>query len=135
MGSESETNEIRIALVENERDYREMLAAWLSERFQVKCFSNGREFMELFTSFKPFNLIISDIHMPEMSGLELISAIRSDPRVSQVPTIAMTAHLFQTDRQTALAAGFDGFVSKMADLEEMGSHITSLLNRQKSPGC
>jgi CheY-like chemotaxis protein len=131
MASSPPDKPVRIAFVENERDYREMLASWLSNWYRVECFSNGREFIEAVRNREPFDLIISDIHMPEMSGMELISWLRSDPELRETPAMAITAHLFQTDRQTALAAGFDEFLSKLADFDELRACICHMLAGEK----
>jgi CheY-like chemotaxis protein len=119
---------IQIALVENETDYREMLASWLSDRFTVHCFAGGQELIEALKQDADFDLVISDINMPGMSGLDLIAELRADPSRSSLPALAITAHLSEKDRQSVLAAGFNEFVNKLAGFDELDARITRMLD-------
>lgn len=84
---------------------------------------NGREALELFKQSAPGEIkaILMDIQMPEMNGLEATAAIRRLPRpdAATVPIIAMTANAFREDRDSAMAAGMDGFVPKPVDVNAL----------------
>ena len=78
---------------------------------------NGRRAVELWTSEPPFDLILMDIQMPEMDGLDATRAIRRveqqrDGAVTPVPIIAMTANAMPGDREMCIDAGMDGYVTK-----------------------
>lgn len=81
---------------------------------------NGREALELFkqSAQGEIKAILMDIQMPEMNGLEATAAIRALPRpdAATVPIIAMTANAFQEDKESAMAAGMNGFVPKPIDV-------------------
>lgn len=81
---------------------------------------NGREALELFkqSAQGKIKAILMDIQMPEMNGLEATAAIRglSRPDAATVPIIAMTANAFQEDKESAMAAGMNGFVPKPIDV-------------------
>ncbi|MCB6609547.1 transporter substrate-binding domain-containing protein [[Clostridium] symbiosum] len=81
---------------------------------------NGREALELFkqSAQGEIKAILMDIQMPEMNGLEATAAIRglSRPDAATVPIIAMTANAFQEDKESAMAAGMNGFVPKPIDV-------------------
>jgi two-component system sensor histidine kinase/response regulator len=63
---------------------------------------------------QPFDLILMDVQMPAMDGLEATAAIRAQEKGTgaHIPIITMTAHAMQRDRERCLAAGVDGYVSK-----------------------
>lgn len=81
---------------------------------------NGRKAVERFAASKPdeFQIILMDIQMPEMNGLEATQAIRAMDRTdaASIPVIAMTANSFQEDVNAAMAAGMNGFISKPLDV-------------------
>jgi CheY-like chemotaxis protein len=57
-------------------------------------------------------LVISDLSMPNMDGWTMLAHLRRDPAIAQVPVIALTAHAMIGDRQKALDAGFDNYLTK-----------------------
>jgi two-component system, sensor histidine kinase and response regulator len=75
--------------------------------------SNGREALRLLAE-QAFDLVLMDIQMPEMGGLEATAAIReAEQRTgAHIPVIAMTAHAMTGDRERCLSAGMDGYISK-----------------------
>jgi CheY-like chemotaxis protein len=70
-------------------------------------------------------LVLMDIQMPEMNGLEAIRAIRAEPDVAQIPIVALTALAMPGDREQCLAAGADDYMSKPIQIER----LTEVLNR------
>lgn len=79
---------------------------------QVECVKNGKAALEA-ASERRFDLILMDVHMPEMDGLEATRRIRQLPgEAGRVPIIAMTANAMASDREQCIAAGMDDFVSK-----------------------
>jgi signal transduction histidine kinase/CheY-like chemotaxis protein len=87
---------------------------------------NGKEAVALATSHK-FDLILMDVQMPEMDGLEATSAIRSFERESGVhtPIFAVTAHAMKGDNEICFRAGMDGYVTKPVRLGDLASAIES----------
>ena len=70
---------------------RHTVCRFLEERgFQVEAATNGLEALEILATFEP-DIIITDIQMPRMSGVELITAVKSDPRTAQIPIVALSS--------------------------------------------
>ena len=92
--------------------------------------TNGREAVNLFQQ-ESFELILMDVQMPEMDGLEATAAIRDMEKITgkHVPIIAMTAHSMNGDRDRCLQAGMDGYVSKpiqqAALFDTLQQHLTT----------
>jgi signal transduction histidine kinase/CheY-like chemotaxis protein len=98
---------------------------------QFETVFNGREAVERFQANPSrYDLIIMDIHMPEMDGLEATRRIRamSDYWAQQVPIIAMTANVFREDIETYLAAGMNAHIGKPIDYNTVLSTLRRFLN-------
>jgi CheY-like chemotaxis protein len=75
------------------------------------------------------DLIICDIHMPDLDGFGVISRLKSDPTLAQIPTIAVTALAMMGDEDRVLRAGFDGYLAKPISPETLLSEVESYLRR------
>lgn len=62
------------------------------------------------------DLILMDIQLPGISGVEALKALRADPATAAIPVVAITASVMQQDRQQIISAGFDGFIEKPINL-------------------
>jgi len=74
-------------------------------------------------------LILMDIQLPGMNGIEALGHLRADPMTRAVPIIAVTASAMTQDRQKIMAAGFDGYQSKPINVKEFVAAIRQMLNR------
>ena len=77
----------------------------------------GEEAVELATEHVP-DLILMDVQLPGMDGIEALGRIRADERTSSIPVVALTAQAMAGDRERFLEAGFDGYISKPVDVLE-----------------
>jgi two-component system cell cycle response regulator DivK len=64
-------------------------------------------------------LVLMDIQLPDMDGLEALSRLRLDERTAAIPVLAVTAQAMRGDRERFTAAGFDGYLSKPFDVDEL----------------
>ena len=90
----------------------------------VVAVSTGKEAVCMLPQ-QPFDLVLMDVQMPEMDGLEATAAIRLEEQTTgtHIPIIALTAHAMKDDRETCLAVGMDAYVSKPLKPEELYAAI------------
>jgi len=89
---------------------------------QVDEAENGQRAVELFAS-GDYSLILMDMQMPVLGGIEATRQIRAMPAGHGVPIIAMTANAFEEDRDRCLAAGMNDFITKPADPPQLYSKL------------
>lgn len=92
----------------------------------VQTATNGKEGLEKALQYRP-RFILSDLSMPEMSGWELLRALKADLRTSAIPVIALTAHAMQGDRELGFAAGFHNYLTKPLVPETFVTNVLTLL--------
>jgi two-component system, cell cycle response regulator DivK len=90
---------------------RDLLVQLLEERFDIVTAADGREAVELAVAERP-DVILMDIGLPELGGLDAVRAIRSNPLVAATPILAVTSHVMAQDLEEALAAGCDEYIVK-----------------------
>jgi CheY-like chemotaxis protein len=112
--NETERNRF-VLVVDDVDDVTEMLSVLLTHAgYQVSTASRAREAIALAREHQ-FDVIISDIGMPEMNGYELAQALRSLPGYENVPMVAVTGYSMFNDRSRSLTAGFNEHVTKPID--------------------
>jgi signal transduction histidine kinase/CheY-like chemotaxis protein/HPt (histidine-containing phosphotransfer) domain-containing protein len=108
----------------------QMLAVTLLEKqcHTVVVAGNGRKALEALER-QQFDLVLMDVQMPEMDGLEATARIRTTAHGTgrHIPIIAMTAHVMKGDRERCLAAGMDGYISKPIQARELFGAIQALV--------
>lgn len=75
------------------------------------------------------DLILMDIHLPGMSGIDALKVLRAQPSTARIPIAAVTASVMQQDRAQIIDAGFDAYVSKPISLKEFLETVRTLLER------
>jgi CheY-like chemotaxis protein len=99
---------------------------------RVTCASTGKEAVQQFAA-QGFDLILMDMEMPDMDGLEATQIIRAtEPATAHVPIYAITAHTMPGDRERCFAAGMDGFLSKPVEVDAVLKIASDLAS--PSPG-
>ena len=126
-----DNQEALILIAEDNPDLLEFLVESLSNHFRVVKSKNGKEALNLIISLHP-DLIISDIIMPEMDGIELCKRIKQDIRISHIPVILLTALSTVQDKISGMQSGADAYVSKPFNEEFLISQIDNLLNSRKT---
>jgi two-component system, cell cycle response regulator DivK len=72
-------------------------------------------------------VVLLDIQLPGMDGVEALGRLRADPTTREIPVIALTAFAMKTDRERFLAAGFDRYVEKPLDISELRRQVAAVL--------
>jgi signal transduction histidine kinase/AmiR/NasT family two-component response regulator len=90
---------------------------------------NGQEALEALEP-EAFDLVLMDVNMPVMDGLEATRRLRADPRWVDLPVIALTADVMRTQIETCLAAGMDAHVAKPIDLRDLLSVMVQVLDKR-----
>ena len=100
---------------------------------QVKGYSTieagtGEDGVRLANERKP-DLILMDIQLPGINGIEALRLLRADPETAGIPAIAVTASVMQQDRNLITEAGFDGYLGKPLNLKEFLDAVKAMLER------
>jgi signal transduction histidine kinase/ligand-binding sensor domain-containing protein/DNA-binding response OmpR family regulator len=121
-----------LLLVEDNDDFRFYLKDNLKFLYTIHEARNGVEGWNMVLSQQP-DLIVSDIMMPEMNGIELCTKIKSDERVSHIPVILLTARSSEEQRLEGFKTGADDYITKPFNFEVLEARINNLLRqREKS---
>ncbi|HTU90153.1 MAG TPA: PAS domain S-box protein [Gemmataceae bacterium] len=124
-----EDHPLRVLLAEDNIVNQRLAVRILEKRGHsavVAC--NGKEALDLLER-QPFDLVLMDLEMPEMSGFEATAVIRDRERRTgrHIPILALTAHAMKGDRERCLAAGMDGYVAKPVQARELYQAIAELV--------
>lgn len=103
----------RILVVEDNQVNQKVVTAVLRKRgFSIELANDGREALSKLEKSDAFDLVLMDVQMPVLDGLEATRLIRKEPRWRELPIIAMTAHAMNGDKERCLEAGMNGYISK-----------------------
>lgn len=100
-----------IAVIEDNPDNRLLLEAMLEESFRIVQYESGPDALKGLAG-SGAELVLLDISLPGMDGIEVLKRMRSDPDLTHLPAIALTAHAMTGDRERFLTQGFDDYISK-----------------------
>lgn len=115
-----------LLIVEDNMDIRQYLADSLSDEFDILTASNGEEGKEKAFTYTP-DIIVTDIMMPLMDGMELCKHLRQDIRTSHIPLIALTAKDSLKDKEEGYTVGVDSYLTKPCSASLLRSRIHNLL--------
>jgi len=101
----------------------------VNEGYKVLTAASAEEALELLRSYHP-RLILADIQLPGMDGLEMTRRVKQDERTRDIAVIALTAFAIKGDEQKAMDAGCDGYITKPINSRTLGGRIRQLLDRR-----
>ncbi|MDO9302966.1 MAG: response regulator [Anaerolineales bacterium] len=120
----------RILIVEDNMDTYELVHFILEKNgFETFLAVNGRDGVNAALKQRP-DLIIMDMSMPEMDGWTATGLIKKNEMTSAIPLLALTAHALPGDRQRAMDAGCDEYITKPMDLDELVEAIQYWVNKR-----
>lgn len=119
-------DELQILVIEDNTDMADYIASCLSTKFNIEFALNGREGLEKALETIP-DLIVTDVMMPEMDGVEVCKHLKTDERTSHIPVIMLTARAGVETKLEGLRVGADAYLSKPFNEEELQVRVDQLL--------
>ncbi|MDQ1660880.1 MAG: hypothetical protein QOJ68_860 [Blastococcus sp.] len=116
----------RVLVADDNADMREYLLRLLEPRYDVAAVGDGRAAFEAALSDPP-DLLVSDVMMPGMDGMDLLAALRADPRTARIPVVLLSARAGQQAAVEGLAAGADDYLVKPFSAEELLARVSAHL--------
>lgn len=123
---------LKVLVVEDNAELKIYIYNSLSDKYEVRDASNGKEALQLIASGWMPDIIVTDLMMPEMDGIELINNIRNDFTVSHIPIIMITAKHEDDVQVKAMRYGADGYIAKPFTMELLHARIDNMLERRKA---
>ena len=121
---------VRILILDDSEDMTDMLGRLLQmDGANVRTAHNGAKGLELARTFE-FDVILSDISMPEMNGFQFLQALRALPNRSEVPVVALTGFAMPEEIERVEREGFWCQISKPIDVEEVVQFVVSLTRKR-----
>jgi len=93
--------------------------------------SSAEEGIDLARSHRP-QLVLMDIQLPGMDGVEALGRLRAEPACAAVPVVAVTAFAMKDDRERFLAAGFDAYIEKPVNVRELPGQVAGILEGERA---
>jgi len=119
----------RILVVEDDRDIGELVSRYLQKAgFAVDLISSGREALTAIRE-RPPDLVILDLMLPQVDGLEICRILRSDKKTAAIPIIMLTARADESERIVGLELGADDYLAKPFSPNELVARVRALLRR------
>jgi two-component system, cell cycle response regulator DivK len=115
---------------DNEKNMKLARDVLQAKGYQTLEAETGEEGVRLAKERKP-DLVLMDIQLPGINGIEAFRQIRADPKTARIPVVALTASVTPTDRSQITAAGFDAFVGKPISLKEFLDTVKRLVEGAK----
>lgn len=120
-----------ILLIDDEPEILEILERSLVEDFRVLKATNGQDGLDLLRKELP-DLVICDIMMPKLDGMEFLHLMKGDKKLAHIPVIMLTAKMDEEDQMTAFDSGTDAYLTKPISLKLLRSRIDYLLARSET---
>jgi len=127
----------RILVVEDDRDIAALVERYLQKAgFAVEVLSSGRDALTAIAA-RPPDLLVLDLMLPHVDGLEICRVVRGNARTASIPVIMLTARAEESDRIVGLEIGADDYIAKPFSPNELVARVRALLrrtSRQPAPG-
>jgi two-component system, cell cycle response regulator DivK len=124
-------NELILVVEDNEQNQKLARDVLQVKGYRVLIAESAEAGLPLALEKKP-DLVLMDIHLPGMNGIEALARLRAAPATKSIPVLAFTASVMPQDRRQITSAGFDGFLSKPINLKEFLETIAGALARRQA---
>lgn len=122
-------NELILIVEDNEKNRKLVRDVLQFRGYQTLEAETAEDAIRLAQESRPA-LILMDVQLPGMNGIEALGRLRADARTKKIPVMAVTASAMTHDRQKILAAGFDGYQSKPINVKEFVAAVRDMLDRK-----
>ena len=129
--SDAKASQYTALIIEDNHDIAAFIGGQLAVGYSVAYATNGNDGLQKAKDIVP-DIIITDIMMPGMDGLELCRKIRSNKAINHIPIIIVTAKVSEQERIEGFEAGADAYLTKPFSIDELRTIIEQLINRQNS---
>ena len=122
---------LRVMVVDDDEEIAQYIKNELSAIYHFSLFHNGKEALQALLGNTRYDIVISDVVMPEMDGITLLRSIKSNPKTSDLPVILLTSKAEVSDRLEGLKRGADSFLAKPFSIEELQIQIDNLVDNYR----
>ena len=129
--ADTSNTDYTLVIAEDNKDLLMLLQQHFKDKYRVKCLENGQEAWEYINRKMP-DIIITDIMMPVMSGIELCQKIKTDVNLCHIPVIMLTAKDTKEAKLEGLQVGADAYISKPFSMAELEIRLNNIINNQKA---
>jgi len=119
-----------LLIVEDNEDVIRYLMTILADDYAVTAAADGAEGFDMATQIIP-DLIITDVMMPVMDGIQMLDLLKNDPRTSHIPVVILTARADVASRVDGLARGADAYIAKPFDRDELMAELKMLIKQRR----
>ncbi len=120
---------MKILVVDDDKTTRKLLSLYLKGKgYEIVTAENGLEAMEK-AGIENVNLVVTDMNMPYMDGIELTKNLKNDPAMSNLPVIMVTTEADEDERKKAVEAGVDDYLIKPASADQINDSIKRILKK------
>ena len=124
-------NELILVVEDNEQNQKLARDVLQVKGYRVLIAESAEAGLPMALERRP-DLVLMDIHLPGMNGIEALAKLRAAPETSAIPVLAFTASVMPQDRRQITTAGFDGFLAKPINLKEFLDTIAGALARRRA---
>lgn len=128
--NEGDDSQCRLLIIEDNRDIAAYIGSLFADRYAVSYATNGKEGLDKALDLVP-DLIITDLMMPGMDGLEVCRQVRDNDIINHIPIIVVTAKVTEEERIKGIEAGADAYLAKPFNADELRTRVEKLLDRHR----
>jgi len=120
---------MRLLVVDDDNVTRKLLGLYLKGKgYEVSFAENGLDALEKLGT-EDINMVLTDLNMPYMDGIEFIRHMKSEPSYSNIPVLMVTTEADEEEKRKALEAGADGYLVKPVTAEDVNAKVRELLRK------
>ena len=126
-GDKRRFRQFKILVVDDDQEIADYIINELGSRYKFNHAPNGKEGLKMLLT-EDYDLVVSDVMMPEMDGLTLLKRIKDNPQISEIPVIMLTSKAEVEHKLEGLKSGADAYIAKPFSMEELHIQIDNLID-------